>query len=81
MQELVQYRDSLIGEIRVFRAGSLALEGGWAVKERWADDEGEFVGGEVAESDRIGPVRAGLGFAARVAEETDAGIVSAGIPV
>ena len=81
MQEFVQHRDCLVGEIRVRRAGDLALEGGWAVEERWADDKVEYIGSGVAESGRLGPVLASLGFAARVAKETDTGVVAAGIPV
>ena len=81
VHELVQHRDCLVGDIWIRCAGDLALERDWAVEERWADDEVECVGGGLAESGRLGPVLADLGFAARVAAETDAGVIAAGIPV
>lgn len=81
VQELVHDRDSLVGDIRVRRAGDLALEGGWAVEERWADDEVECLSSGLAESGCFGPVFADLGFAASVAAEIDAGVVAAGIPI
>ena len=81
VQELVHDGDCLVGEIWIPRGGGLALEGGWAVEERWADDEVECLISGLAESGCFGPVFADLGFAASVAEEIDAGVVAGGVPV